>query len=296
METNYLRSFLLVVESGSMSEAARRLGLTPAAVAQQMRALERELHASLLARSGRTVQPTEAGHKLVGRARALLREWGDIQAWVGKEQTGGELVLGTINTALHSLLPDILARFVRAHPGVRVVLRSGTTAALYQAVQKSELDAAVCLYPPFTLTKTFGWALLRQEPLVLLAPHRLAGRDPHELLRTEPLIRYDRSLGGGKQADRYMRAAGITAQERFELSSLLAIAMMVSQGLGVALVPDIDSPLLAGQRVARIALPLDTEARQFGVLWLRTSPRLTLILGLVQSANAVMALRRSRKQ
>jgi len=71
---------------------------------------------------------------------------------------------------------------------------------------------------------------------------------------------------------------------------------MVSQGLGVALVPDIDAPLLAGQRVARIALPLDTEARQFGVLWLRTSPRRTLILGLVQSANAVMALRRSRKQ
>src|SRR6218665_2645315 len=131
METNYLRSFLLVVESGSMSEAARRLGLTPAAVAQQMRALERELHASLLARSGRTAKPTEAGHKLVRRARALLREWGDMQAWVGKEQPGGDLVLGTINTALHSRLPDILGRFVRAHPGVRVVLRSGPTTALY---------------------------------------------------------------------------------------------------------------------------------------------------------------------
>src|SRR6218665_3494615 len=123
METNYLRSFLLVVESGSMSEAARRLARTPAAVAQQMRALERELHASLLARSGRTVQPTEAGHKLVGRARALLREWGDIQAWVGKEQTGGEVVLGTINTALHSLLPHILARLLRAHPRRRAPLR-----------------------------------------------------------------------------------------------------------------------------------------------------------------------------
>src|SRR6218665_3756953 len=93
-----------------------------------------------------------------------------------------------------------------------------------------------------------------------------------------------------------MRAAGITAQERFELSSLLAIAMMASQGLGAALVPDIDSPLLAGQRVARIALPPDTEARQFGALWRRTSPPLTLTLGLVQSADAVRALRRSRKQ
>src|SRR6218665_1430142 len=105
METNYLRSFLLVVESGSISEAARRLGLTPAAVAQLTRALERELHSTLWARYGQRVQPTEDGHNLVGRARALLREWGDIQAWVGKEQTGGELVLGTINTALHSLLP-----------------------------------------------------------------------------------------------------------------------------------------------------------------------------------------------
>src|SRR6218665_1087525 len=210
METNYLRSFLLVVESGSMSEAARRLGLTPAAVAHQMRALERELRAPLLARSGRTAQPTEAGHKLVGRARALLREWGDIQAWVGKEQTAGQLVPGTINTALHSRLPDILARCVRARPGVRVVLRSATTAALYQAVQKSELDAAVCLSPPFTLTKTFGWALLRQEPLVLLAPHRLAGPDPHELLRTHPLLRYARSLGGGQPDNPHLPAAGTT--------------------------------------------------------------------------------------
>jgi DNA-binding transcriptional LysR family regulator len=58
METEYLHSFLLVVESGSMSEAARRLNLTPAAIAQQMRTLERELGTGLLARAGRTVQPT----------------------------------------------------------------------------------------------------------------------------------------------------------------------------------------------------------------------------------------------
>jgi len=291
METAYLQSFLLVVESGSMSEAARRLDLTPAAVAQQIRTLERELHAPLLARAGRTVQPTEAGHLLVQRARNLLREVGDIKALLGSDAAGGELLIGTINTAIHSLLPDILARFVKTHPGVKVFLQSGTTATLHKAVQQGELDAAVCLYPPYVLAKTFDWSLLREEPLVLLAPSRLAKRDPHELLRTSPFIRYDRALGGGKQADRYLRAAGIVPQERFELSSLLAIAMMVDRGLGVSLVPDIASPLLEGQRVAKIALPLPSEPRRFGILWLRASPRQRLIQGFVESAKIVSTAR-----
>jgi DNA-binding transcriptional LysR family regulator len=296
METAYLHSFLLVVESGSMSEAARRLNLTPSAVAQQVRALERELGAGLLARAGRTVQPTAAGHLLVQRGRALLREVGDIQALLGSDPAGGELLVGTINTALHSLLPDILANFVRTRAGVKTFLQSGTTAALYKAVQQGELDAAVCLYPPFALAKTFDWTLLREEPLVLLAPRRQARRDPHELLRTSPLIRYDRSLGGGRQADRYLRAAGIVPQERFELSSLLAIAMMVDRGLGVSLVPDIASPLLEGQRVAKIALPLPSEPRRFGILWLRSSARLALIRDFVASAEAVVAARGAARE
>ncbi len=275
METAYLHSFLLVVESGSMSEAARRLDLTPAAVAQQVRALERELGAPLLARAGRTVQPTEAGHQLVQRGRNLLREVSDIKALLGSDAAGGELLVGTINTAIHSLLPDILAHFVK------------TTATLHKALLQGELDAAVCLHPTFALPKTFDWSLLREEPLVLLAPSRLARRDPHELLRTSPLIRYDRNLGGGKQADRYLRAAGIVPQERFELSSLLAIAMMVDRGLGVSIVPDIASPLLDGQRIVKIPLPLPSEPRRFGVLWLRASPRLRLIQGFVDSAGQV---------
>lgn len=289
METAYLHSFLLTVESGSMSEAARRLGVTPAAVAQQIRTLEREFNAPLLARAGRTVLPTEAGHVLVGRARALLREVDGIKAQLNDDAAGGELRVGTINTALHSLLPEILARFVKTHPAAKVFLQSEMSSTLYRAVQDGVLDAAVCLYPPFAMAKTFGWAQLREEPLVLLVPSRLARADPHALLRTSPLIRYDRSLGGGKQADRYLRSAGIVPQERFELSSLLAIAMMVHRGLGVSIVPDIASPLLAGQRVAKLALPLPSQARRFGILWLRSSPRMRLIQGLVDSANGVVA-------
>ena len=288
MDTLFLNSFLLTVDAGSMSEAARRLDLTPAAVAQQIRALERELGTALLARAGRTVRPTEAGHRLAERSRALLREFGNLKAAVNEEVASGELRIGAINTGVLSLLPDALAHFARAHPQVHVHIQSGGSVELFEGVQRGELDAAVCLHPPYAPPKTTAWALLREEPLVVLAPARLARRDPHALLVSEPFIRYDRSVGGGKQADRYLRKKGIAPRERFELGSLAAIAMMVDRGLGVSLVPDIASPLMAGLKVAKIALPEPIESRRFGIVWLRASVRARLIRGLIESARAVI--------
>jgi DNA-binding transcriptional LysR family regulator len=289
MDTAYLNTFLLVADAGSMSEAARRLDLTPAAIAQQMRVLERELGTALIMRSGRTVAPTEAGHRLVERARGLLREFGTLKALVNDEAAGSELRIGAINTALHSLLPEVLAGFVKRFPQVRVHIRSAMTAELYEAMQRSELDAAVCLHPSFSLPKTLNWELLREEPLTVLAPQRWAKRDPHQLLAREPFIRYARELGGGKQVDRYLRKAGITPHERFELSSLAAIAMLVDRGLGVALVPDAATPWWPGLRLARLPLPGAQESRRFGIVWERASVRGRLIQGLVDEARRVVA-------
>ena len=291
METSYLQSFMLVVETGSMAEAARRLHITAAAVAQQMRILEKEFKTPLLTRAGRTVVPTPAGHRLKQSAPTLLRELANAHTLVNNDGTSGELVIGTINTALHSLLPDILADFVKQCPDVKVYLQSATTNQLYEAVQQGDIDAAVCLYPAFPLAKTFDWTLLREEPLILLAPKHLAHLDPHELLRTQPLIRYDRNLGGGQMVDRYLRAAHIAPLERFELSSLVAIAMMVDRGLGVALVPDTALNLPDGQSVVRLPLPESTQSRRFGVMWLRSSARLALIHKVVESARSVLKQR-----
>ncbi|MGH6609138.1 MAG: LysR family transcriptional regulator, partial [Burkholderiaceae bacterium] len=74
MDTQFLTTFVMVVDRGSMAAAARLLNITPAAVAQQIRTLERELGAPLIARAGRTVTGTEAGMRILGRARELLRD------------------------------------------------------------------------------------------------------------------------------------------------------------------------------------------------------------------------------
>jgi DNA-binding transcriptional LysR family regulator len=288
MDTQFLANFLLVVDTGSFAEAARRLDLTAAAIAQQMRTLERELSVKLLARSGRTVRPTEAGYRLVERSRDLLQDLVDLKMHVNAEPSVGELRLGTINTALHSIVPDMMALFATRYPQVNVTIRFDTSMALYRSVQAGELDAAVCLHPPFALTKNFAWEQLREEPLVVLVPMCWKSRDAHELLRNEPLIRYDRTLGGGRQADRYLRRHDIVPRERFELNSLVAIAMMVERRLGVSLIPDTASPLTASLNVARIALPDEAEKRRFGIIWPRSSARLHIVEGLIAAATEVM--------
>ena len=277
---------MVVADRGSMAAAARVLNITPAAVAQQIRTLERELGAPLIARAGRTVSLTEEGSRILQRARDLLRDVADMRSVANDSEVSGELRLGACPTALAGMLPDILARMVEAFPQINVYIRPGYSAELYRAVETGELDAAVVLQAPYNLPKTCDWQLLREEPLVMIAPARLAGRDPHELLRTEPLIRYDRNQWGGRVADDYLRRAGIVPRERFELNGLNAIAVMVDRGLGVSLVPDWAKPWPEGLDLVRIPLPLPSEPRRIGMVWSRSTVRIRLVTVLLQESRA----------
>ena len=296
MDIRYLNHFLRVVSTGSMSEAARQLDLSPAAVAQQMRALEREMGATLLVRHGRSVRPTAAGERLYERGQALVHEADALRDWVATEEEQGDLRLGTVNTALHGPLPGILQAFTERHPSVRVALRIGVTPALYSALVQSELDAALCLRLSFDLPKTVSWTPLQLEPLVVLAPARDAGQDPLALLRRQPLVRYDRQLAGGKLADRYLQAQGIRPRERLELNSVMAIALLVERGLGVGLVPDIGPALTDRRELCKLPVPPPASQagkpplppRELGLLWRNTSPRGRWIHSLLQCAQQAL--------
>jgi DNA-binding transcriptional LysR family regulator len=284
LDIQFLHTFVSVVDHGSMAAAARTLNITPAAVAQQIRTLERQIGTPLIARAGRTVSVTEAGARILERARHLLRDANDLRAVANDEGTAGELRLGAGTTALTGILPDILARVVSRFPQISVFIKPGYSAELYRAVENDELDAAVALEAPFELHKSCGWQLLREEPLVVLAPQSMAGRDPHEILATQPLIRYDRNQWGGRQADQYLRSVGITPQERFELNALNAIAVMVDRGLGVSLVPDWARPWPEGLSLVRIALPQPAEPRRIGIVWSRSSVRIRLVMAFLEEA------------
>jgi DNA-binding transcriptional LysR family regulator len=272
-----------------MAAAARVLNITSAAVSQQIHTLEREIGAPLIIRVGRTVRMTEQGARILVRARTLVRDFADLRSIANESPIAGELRLGACPTVLAGMLPGILARMVAKFPEINVYIRPGYSQQLYGEVENGDLDAAFVLQAPFELPKTCDWQLLREEQLIVLAPKHMAHRDPHELLRNEPLIRYDRNQWGGRQADDYLNKVGITPRERFELNALNAIAVMVDRGLGVSLVPDWSRPWPEGLQLARIPLPEESVPRRIGVIWSRASVRLRLVTVLLQESAAESA-------
>jgi len=287
MDSRYLQSFIAVVETGSMADAARRLDITPAAIAARLRALEDELGVPLVRRSGRRVQPTEAGLKIVDRARNVLRDLRDLQAATADGQALGELKLGVFASAMSSLLPAILERLYSRFPTLSVFVAPGSSVELCRSVATHALDAALVVEPQFTLAKTCEFEVLIEEPLVVVAPARPGQRDAHKLLGEEPFIRYDRTVLGGQLADRYLRDQGITPRQRLEVDGLMAIAAMVHRGIGVALLPDWAPMWTAGLAISRIPLPARAPVRRTGLIWSRQGPRAMLAQALLEQARQV---------
>ena len=164
MDTEFLRTFVIVVEGGSIAEAARRLSLTPASVALRIRTLEKEFGTRLLVRSGRTVMPTEAGRSLTELGRNLLHDVANLKSALTTETAAGELRIGAVPTAITGLMPRILTTVQTSHPGLEIQIVPGQSAELHSKVLNGEVDGAILIEPYFPMPKSCGWAVLREEP------------------------------------------------------------------------------------------------------------------------------------
>ncbi len=290
MDTRYVQSFVTVIECGSLAEAARRLNLTPAAIAALVKALEEELGATLVKRAGRNVKATEAGLKIMDRARQVLREVRDLRATATDDAPLGEFRLGASTSALIGLLPPVLLRLYASHPKLAVFVEPGTSHDLYHRAIAGSLDAAIIVQPQFAIPKEYEWRPLAEEPLVVLAPAHLAGSDPHAVMASEPFIRYDRSVWGGRMADRYLRQHGIHPHERLEIDGLMAISALVAQGLGVSLVPNWAPAWLDSLPLAKLLLPDPVPVRRMGLLWAARAPHAQLARLFFECARAELGL------
>jgi len=284
MDSRFLESFVLVARLGSIAEAARHLDLTSASVSMRVKALEATFSTKLVLRSGRTVRPTVAGQRILARAEALLSEIRDLKAEATDARLpAGPLRLGSMATGLSGLLPPVLKRWVQVHPQVEIFIEPGTSTMLYEKVIANELDGALLGAPLFDPPKTCKWRLIREERLILLTPAWMPVDDPLEVLATEPFIRSDRASVAGKMVDHYLRDKGIQPQVRFELDGIEPIAKLVSEGLGVSILPDWltagGTPLLGTQRWP---LPDPCPARKVGLIWLRSGVRAGLVDALAQ--------------
>ena len=287
MDTRFLETFLMAVDNGSIAEAARRLNLTAAVVAKRIHALESELGAALVTRSGRTIRPTQAGAAIVDHARHFLTKARDFKSIAAINLPSGQLRVGAFQSALTGMLPDILALMQGKYPQIDIHITSGRSADLYRKVlDGDDLDAAIVVEPPFAMPKSCDWRLLRQDPLIVLTQAPATSRKPHLVLASEPFIRLDRNIWPGRLADGYLRKHGIRPRVRFEIGALEAVAVMVDRGLGISLVPDWAPPWPEGLSLAKLPLPDPSFVRRVGLVWPWASLRLRLVHAFLEAAAA----------
>jgi DNA-binding transcriptional LysR family regulator len=290
MDTRFLQSFVAVAECGSMAEAARRLDLTPAAVAARIRTLEEELGVALVIRSGRAVKPTEAGLQILDQSRGVVRSVTDLRAAAVDRDGLGQLRLGSFFSAATSIVSPVLEKLYADHPELSVFVDVGHSVDISAKVMAGELDAAIVVEHQFVIPKSCEWHALTEEPLIVIAPARFEGEeDAHALLRTQPFIRYDRRIWGGRLADRYLRERSIQPRVRLEIDGLMTIANFVSRGLGISLVVDWAPMWTSNLALTRIALPGAAPLRRIGLLRTVRGPRDKLVDAVLRHAMAVCA-------
>ena len=144
-----VRCFCATVELGSFSAAAEALRVSQPAVAEQVRKLERALGADLFIRAGRGVLPTDAGLAFAEHAARSLRALEDAAGSVGELtslQTGG-VALGTFSAPSAWRLDELVASFLRRHPGMTVRLVGRNSSVIADRVRRGELEAGVVLLP-----------------------------------------------------------------------------------------------------------------------------------------------------
>jgi DNA-binding transcriptional LysR family regulator len=237
-----LRTFLAVVEAGSVSAAARVLHLTQPAVSQQLRELERTLGVRLLDRAAGRIIANAAGAALLEPARRAAAAAQDAVSAVAEHGNGetGRLRLGTGATACIHLLPPVLQRVKQAMPGLAVTIAIGNTAELLPRLEAGDLDVVLATLP-VPASRALSTTRLLSDPLVALMPEADipsgAGPITAKALGQLPLILYE--TGGNTRAatDAWFRKAGVKPQPVMELGSVEAIKVLVGSGLGAAVLP-----------------------------------------------------------
>ena len=262
MDTRQLAAFCEVVERKSFSQAAERLGVTQPAVSLQIRSLERRLGKQLLDRSGRRVEPTEAGRRLYRSAQRLLALEEQLLQEVaadGDDELRGTLEIGSSTGPGGTVVPLLLAEFQRRHAALAVSLSIFDTHTVVDLVARRDLELGVV--GAARRQRSVAFEPLFRDEVVLACPpgHAFAGRTVSlDELRRESLVVMQEGAGVRQVIEEELRRAGTRLRDldvRLELGLQESVKSAVAAGYGVTFISRsaVESELAAGTlAVARV--------------------------------------------
>jgi DNA-binding transcriptional LysR family regulator len=258
---------------GSIARTAAVLGYTPSAVSQQLAALEREAGTALLDRSARRAELTDAGRRLAGHAERILAmvEEAETDLSAEADEPAGRVVATAFPSAAVAFAPA-LARSLRAHPRLTLVLRQSGAGEGLRQVRAGEVDVAIVDDWTSRLGEEVDGSILTlhhliRDPLVLVLPRThpaAAGPDgpraPIDLrtLRHEPWLAAPAGEPSRQAVDRLLAAVGVTPPVLSEFEGMATIVSLVARGIGIAILPRL-AVTAADRRVVVADLPLGLD-------------------------------------
>ncbi|GGD61178.1 LysR substrate-binding domain-containing protein [Caballeronia grimmiae] len=222
-----LRSFVAGMQLGSFAKAADQVGRSTSAISAQLRKLEEQAGIELFRKSGRGLALTDAGEVMLGYARRLVELNDEAAVAVRGVDLEGWIRLGLQEDFGEAVLPDVLGRFARAHPKVRIEARVARNTELLERIDTGQLDLALV------------WGLAGANEFEPIAAPRMRWigsstvpfqRDANEPL---PLIAFDRPCVFHSAATAALDRAGIKWRVAFTSPSLAGLWAAAAAGLGV---------------------------------------------------------------
>lgn len=249
MDFRQLRYFVAVAEELSFSAAARRLHVSQPPLSMQVKSLEDELGATLLHRTKRHVELTEAGTLFLEQARRALQHLeraGDVVRQALKGEAGEIRIAFTASVPMFEAFPQIVQAFRSRHPSARADLLHMSTGQQLQALADRSIDVgflrpSILFCPPPNVRVLSLWT--DRLMAVLPAGHRLAQKDtplPMAALSTESFILFPRGLGCGlfEHVGVLASRAGFALQIAQEAREGATIIGLVAAGMGVSVLPE----------------------------------------------------------
>ncbi|VVP55173.1 MULTISPECIES: LysR family transcriptional regulator [Pseudomonas] len=225
-----------VARHGSMNKAASELNTVQSNVSARIRSLEDELGIALFQRSAKGVQVTPAGRRILPFAARLSKLLLDASSAARDDgHPKGVMEIGTLETTLALRLPQLIARFAKAYPEVRPVVRTGTTCSLIQDVIDCKLEGAFVV-GPVNHPELHTQAAFREELVLITSPAVLRLDDIAGIENLKTVV-FRLGCSYRQRLDTLMTQLGVLAPEPLEFGSIEAIIACVSAGVGITLLP-----------------------------------------------------------
>lgn len=221
LPTNLLRSFVAIVDTGSMLNASEKVFVTQSALSLQIKRLEELLQQSLFHRDGRRLTLTPAGELMLDYSRKVLTLHDEAVAAVSAGQFSGPARIGMVQDFAEMLLSGMLGQFAELHPEAQIYSRIAGTAELLAQLERRQLDIVV------------GFAAPNDPHAVAHAPMAWYGEPALTTRETIPLAVLETPCRFREAAIRALEDAGRSFRITVETPNLTTLRAAVQAGLGI---------------------------------------------------------------